>query len=116
MDDFFIPCPVSQWVLKMDNNITLKQALLDIKRILKDVPLDKRDYKWSMTMFWMRQRFRTWVVRWSAGKEVEDTIPLIVQGTTIPMRNWNSRFFDCLKDPCLSLYTAFGCLPCIKRK
>ncbi len=73
MDDFFIPCPVSQWVLKMDNNITLKQALLDIKRILKDVPLDKRDYKWSMTMFWMRQRFRTWVVRWSAGKEVEDT-------------------------------------------
>ena len=33
----------------------------------------------------------------------EDTIPLVVQGTTIPMRNWNSRFFDCLKDPCLSL-------------
>ena len=43
----------------------------------------------------------------------EDTIPLVVQGTTIPMRNWNSRFFDCLKDPCLSVYTAFGCLPCI---
>lgn len=43
----------------------------------------------------------------------EDTIPLVVQGTTIPMRNWNSRFFDCLKDPCLSIYTAFGCLPCI---
>ena len=72
MDDFFIPCPVSQWVLKMDNTITLKQALLDIKRILKQ-NANRGNYKWLMTMYWMRQRFRTWVVRWSAGKEVEDT-------------------------------------------
>tara|TARA_A100001015_G_C14994100_1_gene715387 strand:- start:1138 stop:1740 length:603 start_codon:yes stop_codon:yes gene_type:complete len=30
-----------------------------------------------------------------------------------PMRNWNVRFFDCLKTPCLSIYTAFGLLPCV---
>jgi Cys-rich protein (TIGR01571 family) len=43
----------------------------------------------------------------------ETSIPVIVQGAAIPMRNWNSRFFDCLKDPCLSIYTAFGLLPCV---
>jgi hypothetical protein len=71
MNDFFIPCPVSQWVKKKNNSITLKQALLDIKRILKQ-DANRENYKWLMTMYWMRQRFRTWVVRWSAGKEVED--------------------------------------------